>query len=284
MAATTPARNYRKNAHTARFLMTFHTGAGSIDAPETDTYEVPEHRGGGSGMVEINRGRVAEVESTGHGFGETCNNTACCPIAAPRDARSEGQVRYMNNLIAWITEKDAEAGQAARIWTDNVTASGKWSYDKTDKFSISTWIDRLKIKNAELNAATKAEPRTAAGPVVTTSGNVQHDELIKRENKSGKAMPQYYAIVEDGVTKFFRVKAGTKPGWWWIDAQASDEFHPIKNVARKNAILNAIIAAGPEASMRLYGQSLGSCGRCHRTLTDETSRANGIGPECEGKL
>jgi len=200
----------------------------------------------------------------------------------PHDARSEGQVRYMDNLISWIMEKDGDAGAAARTWTDNVTVAGKWSYDKADKFSISAWIDRLKAKNAELNAAVKNDPRTTAGPVLT--GNVGHDALIVRENRSGKPMPQYYALREDGVVKFYRVKAGTKPGWWWIDAQASDEFHPIKNVARKNEILRAIIAAGPEASMRLYGQELGSCGRCHRTLTDETSRANGIGPECEGKI
>lgn len=202
---------------------------------------------------------------------------------APEDARSEGQVRYIDNLISWIMEKDAVAGQAARTWTDNVTAAGKWSYDKADRFSISSWIDRLKAKNAELNAAAKNAPVTPAGPV-TTSGNVQHDALIKRETKTGKPMPQYYAIEEDGELHFFKIKAGTKPGWWWISIQASDEFHPIKNVARKNAILNAIVEMGPEASMRLYGQQIGSCGRCHRTLTDPTSRANGIGPECEGMI
>ena len=269
MAATTPARNYRKNAHTARFLMAFHTGAGSIESPEGDTYEVPEHIGGSDGMVEINRGHVAE--KTG-------------PVATPiRDARSEGQVRYMDNLISWITEKDAVAGAAARSWTDGVTAAGKWSYDKADKFSISAWIDRLKAKNATLNEATKNEPVAPAGPV-TTRKLVQHDELIKRETKTGKPMPQYYAVEEDGELHFFKIKAGTKPGWWWIEAQASDEFHPVKNVGTKNAILDAIIAAGPEACMRRYGNEIGSCGRCHRTLTDPTSRANGIGPECEGMM
>lgn len=199
------------------------------------------------------------------------------------DVRSEGQVRYMDNLIAWITEKDAAIGQAARIWTDNVTAAGKWSWDKTDKFSISKWIDSLKAKNAALNEAAKNTPVAPAGPV-TTSGIVQHDALIVRETKTGKPMPQYYAIEEDGELHFFKIKAGTKPGWWWISIQASDEFHPIRNVARKNAILNAIVEAGPEACMRRYGNEIGSCGRCHRTLTDPTSRANGIGPECEGML
>jgi len=264
------ARNYAKNRHSADFLRTFHTaGAVAVVEPIAE-YEVPEHTGGSDGMVEINRGRVEEDTTEYNG-------------PKPRDARSEGQVRYMDNLIAWIMEKDAVAGAAAREWTDNVTAAGKWSYDKTNRFSISKWIDSLKAKNAELNAAARNTPVTAASPVVSRE-TVQHDALITRETKTGKPRPMYYAIVEDGVTKFFRVKAGTKPGWWWIDAQASDEFHPIKNVARKNAILNAIVAMGPETSTRLYGQSIGSCGRCHRTLTDETSRARGIGPECEGMI
>jgi hypothetical protein len=35
-----------------------------------------------------------------------------------------------------------------------------------------------------------------------------------------------------------------------------------------------------QASKRLYGQQIGSCGECGRTLTDEVSRAYGIGPVC----
>jgi len=97
-------------------------------------------------------------------------------------------------------------------------------------------------------------------------------------------MPQYYAVEIDGVLKFYRIKAGTKPDWWWIDAQASEAFHSVRNVATKNNILRAIVEAGPEACMRRYGNEIGNCGRCHRLLTDATSRAKGIGPECEGKL
>jgi uncharacterized protein DUF6011 len=267
MTATTPARNYRKNAHTARFLMAFHTAGGtSVDAPETDTYEVPEHLGGGSGMVEINRGRVAE--KTG-------------PVETPaRDTRSEGQVRYMDNLIAWITEKDAVAGAAARTWTDGVTGAGKWSRDKVDKFSISAWIDRLKAKNAELNAAAKAEPRTEAGPVEVTSVGT----LPVKLDKNGKAMALRYAVDIEGTTKFYKIKPGNKPGFYFIDVQASDEFHPIRNRGTKDAIIKAILAAGADACMARYGQLIGSCGRCGRTLTDAESRAIGIGPDCLGKM
>jgi hypothetical protein len=40
------------------------------------------------------------------------------------------------------------------------------------------------------------------------------------------------------------------------------------------------IKVDPKGAMRLYGQEIGQCGKCHRPLTDETSRREGIGPEC----
>ncbi len=44
--------------------------------------------------------------------------------------------------------------------------------------------------------------------------------------------------------------------------------------------LSRIVNEGVEASSRLYAQELGRCSRCNRTLTDEASRARGLGPEC----
>jgi len=266
---TAPARNFKKNPHTARFLMAFHTAGGTAPEAPIAEYGVPEHTGGSDGMVEINRGRVGEKDVPAEGF----------DASAPRDARSEGQVRYMNNLIAWITEKDAVAGEAARTWTDNVTNSGKWSYDKTNKFSISAWIDRLKAKNEELNKAVKAQPRTEAGPVEVTTL-----ELPVKTDKHGKPMALRYAVDIDGTTKFYRIKPGRKAGFWFIDVQASDEYHPIRNAGTKAAIIKAIVAAGPDACMARYGQLIGSCGRCGRTLTDADSRAMGIGPDCREKM
>lgn len=208
-----------------------------------------------------------------------CNRYPCICVEGVEDKRTPAQVSYMENLISWVAEKDADLGRQARDYTDGMTERGLWEPGRGS--NTSRWIDNLKAKLAEL----KSQPKLAPVVEVDRPGNVEHSELIVRENKSGKPMPQYYALRdEDGTVKFYRVKAGTKPGWWWVEAQASDEFHSIRNVATKNEILRAIIAAGPEESMRLYGREIGSCGRCHRTLTDETSRANGIGPDCEGEL
>lgn len=100
-----------------------------------------------------------------------------------------------------------------------------------------------------------------------------------------KVAKGYYAIEVDGVLKFYRVDRPTEGKWagyTFLSVQASDDFWPIKNRDQKRAILE-LIAADPKAAGARYGREIGRCYRCHRTLTDATSRANGIGPDCAGK-
>lgn len=104
-----------------------------------------------------------------------------------------------------------------------------------------------------------------------------------------KALPTVpagrYALRTDGVVKFYvldRPETGRWAGYVFLNAQASDEKYPIKNPTTKNEILRRI-AEDIEGSQMLYGVELGRCYRCGRTLTDETSRALGIGPDCRTK-
>jgi hypothetical protein len=48
--------------------------------------------------------------------------------------------------------------------------------------------------------------------------------------------------------------------------------------------LEAIRAAGAMEAMKLFGQKLGKCGKCHRALTRKASRELGIGPDCAGQV
>jgi len=98
-----------------------------------------------------------------------------------------------------------------------------------------------------------------------------------------------YAIRnEEGVVKFYKVDRpdeGRWSGYVFFNALAGGphghpEEHPIKKHEAKRAIYEEIIAAGPREAAILYGQEIGECGVCGRTLTDETSRAYGIGPVC----
>lgn len=59
---------------------------------------------------------------------------------------------------------------------------------------------------------------------------------------------------------------------------------PIRDRAQVRSILERIIEAGPAEAGALYGQEIGRCCRCNRTLTDKVSRELGIGPECRRKM
>lgn len=58
--------------------------------------------------------------------------------------------------------------------------------------------------------------------------------------------------------------------------------YPVRGAAGV-AVLRRIEEAGAIEAGRLYGQEIGRCYVCHRTLTDEASRAAGIGPDCASR-
>lgn len=120
-----------------------------------------------------------------------------------------------------------------------------------------------------------AQPKKAE-PVVAATGTSVTDAV-----PAGR-----YAIEHGGTLKFFKVDKPTEGRWAgfvFVKVQASDDEYPIRNRQTKNEIL-AEIAKDPQAASARYGHELGSCGICGRTLTDEDSRARGIGPICAGKM
>lgn len=95
----------------------------------------------------------------------------------------------------------------------------------------------------------------------------------------------YFAInVVDGFggapVKFYRIKA--KGNRVYVDAQASDEYHALRSPQSLEMVLKAILK-DPKLAAERYADELGRCYRCGRTLTDETSRSVGMGPECRSK-
>lgn len=95
-----------------------------------------------------------------------------------------------------------------------------------------------------------------------------------------------YAVEDEGTLKFYRIDRPTEGRWSgyaFLKVQASDDFWPIKDATTKARIFTTI-NADVEGALRAYGQALGACGHCGRTLTDAESREYGIGPICRGKL
>lgn len=89
-----------------------------------------------------------------------------------------------------------------------------------------------------------------------------------------------YAIPkDDGTLMFYSIKNGRSRTF--VDVWASDNRWPVKNPEERMRILTAI-QDDPDAGPR-FGREIGRCYVCGRTLTDETSRALGIGPVCRGE-
>jgi hypothetical protein len=182
------------------------------------------------------------------------------PVDKIVDLRSPAQRNLMDRLIREITDRDSATGAQARTYTDGMTEHGRWTPGYTG--NASAWISKMIAKADQLRRFAQIETRKTAPTAEVADGR--------------------YAVEHEGVLKFFKVKNGNRPGFVFLDVQASDDWHAIRNVTRIREIV-ALIAQDPQAAMVRYGHELGECGRCGRTLTDEASRAAGIGPVCINK-
>jgi hypothetical protein len=94
--------------------------------------------------------------------------------------------------------------------------------------------------------------------------------LPRREDAPAGGQPTYHfkihayrgghriVMVTGGVGAF--VEIPMKAAWQWTALQK--------------------IAAGPKAAAVLFGRETGTCGRCGSPLTNDASRARGLGPRC----
>lgn len=94
----------------------------------------------------------------------------------------------------------------------------------------------------------------------------------------------YYALWNTDHVDFYRVerpKTGKYAGRTYVKRQASETFEKM-GFEETGRVLDAI-AADPATAGKRYGQQIGRCYRCHKTLTDKTSRERGLGPDCAKK-
>jgi len=99
-----------------------------------------------------------------------------------------------------------------------------------------------------------------------------------------------YAIpTEDGARNklaFYlvnRPEEGKWAGKVFVSMLVSDNGYRLP-FATQAAVLRKIAAFGAESASAAYGREIGECGVCGRTLTNDESRARGIGPVCDAKM
>jgi hypothetical protein len=179
------------------------------------------------------------------------------------DLRTEGQARFMDDLIGRLTQLDPATGETARTYTLGMTEHGKWTPGRDG--NASAWIDRMIQKERALKAAAPAAPKVTTGEVEIPAN--------------------YYGITRDGEVKCYQVdygKDGTKwAGFLFLSRVSSDDRFAIKNPAEKASIL-AAIREDVEAAQILAGLTMRRCRRCGRGLSDTKNPyfSVALGPDC----
>jgi hypothetical protein len=149
-----------------------------------------------------------------------------------------------------------------------------------DEGEFAAYVEDLKRKAATV---TRAKASSMINTLLACPDEVQKSRANDPKPYDTELTSGRYAVEHDGVLKFYKLDrptSGRWKGYTFLKVQASDDLHRIRGKMAEEVI--KLIEADPQRAMERYGQELGMCGRCGRTLTDETSREIGIGPVCRG--
>lgn len=179
-----------------------------------------------------------------------------------------------------------------------------------DIFPANTWADWKEACRAYRAQEIPGLPGVTVEQATTLADNTQREETAHRaparndhyakvralrdeaRGVLGRLVENHdkfrVAVVLPGEEKvrFFRLDVPVRGRWVgsvFTKEQAGDEYFKVRNPMREEAILTAVLK-DPLSALTRYGLEIGACGVCGRTLTDEESRARGIGPVCADKM
>lgn len=218
------------------------------------------------GMIETMRAQLPE----GHALldvdvAKLTKKTASTYIdqlkaAAPRKA-TEGQLGFIRSLV------DARDTSSLGIDWDLMLA-GQLGYSAASKM-----IDSLKacpFKPTPVEAADD-EWTALAGELADLGG--QHGARFAVDTEDGASNKlAFWVVVRRGTRVYLNQYIG-----------GSGPVRVRMGRPAQLAVVKKIHAAGAYDAMIRFGHELGTCGRCGTPLTDDASRAAGIGPTCASK-
>ena len=190
------------------------------------------------------------------------------------DADIDPTAYYSNDLVGmnrWVN-----LFQCAHAYVTNYNGTFDYMVDmrkRDSSLTIPMLRGVLNCMRAELSRMDKFKDTNSA------------DTIATEDTISGR-----YAIDLNGKLGFFKVDVVTEgkwAGWTFVKriiggGRGSDNLVPVKG-SERSTVLNTI-GSDPQGAMLRYGQEIGICGVCSRDLTDESSRAKGIGPICSENL
>ena len=213
------------------------------------------------GKCKATHHSVQEVKDC-YALGTPVSAAQVAQAKAPASAAvpaTDKQVAFLQTLIGERPE-----------WADTNMGWKSENLSEMSKLEASEWITALLAQPKEGGAGNG----TNDTPVAGDTGNV----------------PQgYYAVASatgNNDLDFYRVDRPTEGKWAGrVFVKRVIGGHgdtPVRGKERGEALAR-IEAAGAQEAALLYGQEIGRCCRCNRSLTDETSRAYGKGPDCRAQ-
>ena len=245
--------------HSASFLQTFHTAQTQAQRTVASETDVPTDR------MDTDPAALAFVKGQ-----------RMATVSAPTDGSYECEINGHKVRCggAYVSEKQAK-------WIIDI-ATTRETPGPAEAVLVRLEQGFAKFAGSQFITTYKDLPKKSVD-----SGKMAAVEYPANTERRAEDVPagRYALRGEDGVVKFYRLDRPTQGRWagyTFLKAQASDDLWPVKNPIEKARILGTI-AKDISGAERLYGQKLGKCSRCGRTLTDETSRDYGMGPECRNK-
>jgi hypothetical protein len=180
-------------------------------------------------------------------------------------------------LLNQLRTHNPDVEVVARAWLDK-------HKDTINRSDISDVINRLR-RHLAAPAVAPATPAATPQGAVWAEWRALAEQLVAMGGQHGA---RFAVDTEHGA-------ANTVAFWWIVPSggpQGTRYFlrqmigghseaqrvrmapEAMVRIARK------ILEAGAKESMLRYGRELGECGHCGRTLTNDASRAAGIGPVC----
>lgn len=159
-------------------------------------------------------------------------------------------------------------------------AEGAYAWKPLTKKGASNLLDTLLAIPMTPEALTEVEERNVAAAKASVA------EARKPAQQWESVVEGRYAIpTEDGAINelaFYKVDRPTEGRWAgyvFVKRLVGPEEQRLSQ-KQGAAILAKIGEFGAEKASKLYGKEIGHCGVCGRRLTNDDSRAAGIGPVC----
>lgn len=175
-------------------------------------------------------------------------------LASQTRRASAAQVSYIKILLSQIAALDPKQADDLREDLNASWSAGEFTVTKASKV-IELLIALINGINAQIASQTKSAVDVPDG--------------------------RYAVRTDEGHFAFYRVWNGDRAVC--VYQQLSDDEQRVPRATAK-AVLAKISDVGPLEASKAYGQKIGVCGVCHRTLTNPDSIAAGIGPVCAGKF